>query len=124
MGDKITGISFYDKNGKPIAYSEDDVHIFLFTGEPRAYIDGISIYSYPGKHIGWFIDGWIRDHSGNCVMFSEKASGGPIKPIKQIKPIKGIKQIKPIKRIKQIKPILPIKSLSWSNVSGIVFFRQ
>jgi len=88
-----------------------------------AYIDKISIYSFSGKHIGWFIDGWIRDHSGKCIMFSEKASGGPIKPIKQIKPIKGIKQIKPIKGIKQIKPIPPFKLLTWSNISGSSLFR-
>lgn len=70
------------------------------------------------------MNGWIRDHSGNCVMFSEESSGGPIKPLKQIKPIKGIKQILPIKGIKQIKPLRPIKSLSWSNTSGATFFRQ
>ena len=30
---------FYDNHGRPTAYTEDDVHIYLFTGEPVAYLD-------------------------------------------------------------------------------------
>ena len=115
--------TFYDNNGKPIAYTEDNIHIYLFSGKAVAYIDGDSIYNYNGNHLGFFENGWARDHDGACVFFTENASGvGPIKPIKRVKPIKGIKSIKPIKKIKQIRPLKPIKGLVWSQLSGINFF--
>ncbi len=108
-------LDFYDSTGRPYAYSDDGESIFTFDGKPIAYIDGDSIYSYTGAHIGYFKNGLIRCPNGGVVLFSNNSSGGPIKPIKQIKPIKGIKQIKPIKGIKAIKPIKPIDSLGWSQ---------
>ena len=81
---------FYDNHGRPTAYTEDDIHIYLFTGEPVAYIDRDAVYGYNGKHLGWFSNGWIRDLNGCCVFFSEKANGcGPVKPIKYICPVCG-----------------------------------
>lgn len=117
-------MTFYDKHGQPIAYAGDDGSIYLFSGEPVAYLDGDSVWSYSGKHLGWFNNGLIRDNSGETAFFSDKASGGPVKPIKRIKPIKGIKGIKPIKGIKEIKPIRAINSLGWSILSGDAFFYQ
>ncbi len=118
-------LTFYDKSGRPVAYAEDETHIYLFDGEPVAYIDGDSIYAYSGKHLGWFEDGWVRDHSGKCVFFTEISSGsGPIKPIKRIKTIKYARRIQPIKGIRQIRPIKPIRQLSWSEFSGESFFHQ
>jgi hypothetical protein len=108
-------LDFYDSTGRPYAYSDDGESIYTFDGKPIAYIHGDSIYSYTGTHIGYFRNGLVRDASGGVALFSNNASGGPVKPIKQIKPIKGIKQIKPIKGIKAIKPIRPIDSLGWSE---------
>ena len=117
-------MTLYDKDGHPVAYAEDDGSIYLFSGEPVAYLDSDSVWAYSGKHLGWFDKGLARDNDGNIAFFTENASGGPIKPIKQIKPIKGIKGIKPIKGIKEIKPIRSINSLGWSGLSGEAFFRQ
>jgi hypothetical protein len=111
----MAGIVFYDSNGSPVAYCDDGVHIYLFDGQPVAYFDRGQVYSFSGAHLGWFENSWLYDGSGNPALFSDGATGGPLKPIKQIKPIKGIKQIKPIKGIKQIAPIRPILSLSWSR---------
>jgi hypothetical protein len=108
-------ITFYDKDGKACAYSEDGVHIFLFDGKPIAYLYQESIYSFNGFHLGFFIDGWVIDNNGFYVYFTPDARGGPLKPIKQIKPIKHVKQIKPVKTIKQIKPIKSIRVNAWSN---------
>lgn len=115
-------LDFYDQHGAPVAYSDDGEHIYTFGGRPVGYISGESIYGYSGKHLGRFENGLIRDNNGNVALFSQECSGGPIKPIKQIKPIKGIKQIRPIKGIKQIKPIKPISTLGWSAFSGEQFF--
>ncbi len=115
----------YDKEGTPIAYSEDDEHIFLFTGEPAAYFYENAVYGFNGHQLGWFENGWIRDLDGKCVFYTENASGsGPVKPVKHITPIKHIKHIVPIKHIRQIKRIRAVNSLQWSILSGIQFFNQ
>lgn len=115
----------YDKSGKPIAYTDDMDTIYLFTGKPVAYFYENKIYSFNGKHLGWFENGWIRDLLGACVFFSEHANGaGPVTPIKQISPIKTIKQIKPIPGIRHIPKIPAIKSFLWSPLSGEKFFSQ
>ena len=50
-------MTFYNKNGKPIAYTEDNEHIYLFTGQPVAYFYGDAVYGFNGHHIGWFENG-------------------------------------------------------------------
>ena len=117
-------LTFYDRTGKPIAYTEDGEHIYLFAGKPVAYIYENTVYGFNGHQFGWFENGWIRDLNGSCVFYCENATGGPVKPIKQIKPIKGIKNIKPIKGIKAIRRIKPIFSYNWSVISCEAFFNQ
>lgn len=117
-------LTFYNRDGEPIAYTEDNMHIYLFNGSSVAYLDYDSVYSYTGKHLGFFQDGCIWDHKGQCVFFTERASSGPLKPIKKIKPVKGIKKVKPIKSVKQVKPVSPIRSSSWSPLSSQEGFFQ
>jgi hypothetical protein len=118
-------LTFYDNHGRPVAYTEDDETIYLFTGEPVAYFNENTVYGFNGKHLGWFEDGWMRDLHGQCVFFTENTVGsGPIKPIKAIKPIKSVKRVKPVKSVRQIRSLKAIKSLSWSKFSGKQFFYQ
>lgn len=114
---------FYDSKGRAVAYTEDNENIYLFNGEPVAYIYKDLVYNYNGIHLGRFEKGWIRDKIGNCAFFTDDAIGnGPIKPMKQIQPIKAIKRIKPIKGVRHIPSMKTLDSLSWSNVSGERFF--
>lgn len=115
-------ISFYDQHGAPVAYTEDLVSIFLFAGEPVAYFDGDSIYNYSGIHLGWYVDGWIVDHNGDRVYFSDNSKGGPFKPLKKFLPFKGFKQFCPFKGFRQFKPFKPFVTLNWSDMDGATFF--
>lgn len=116
-------MTFYNKNGEPIAYAEDGEHIYLFTGEPVAYFHGDAVYGFNGKHLGWFENGWIRDLHGLCVFYSGDASGsGPLKPVKNVKPVKSVKSVRPVKSVREVKSVKSVKSLSWSNLSGRHFF--
>ncbi len=117
-------MTLYDKDGQPIAYAEDDGSIYLFSGEPVAYLDGDSVWSYSGKHLGWFDSGLVRDESGHTAFFTENASGGPMKPLKALKPLKGLKALKPLKGLKELKPLRALNSLGWSGLSGEAFFYQ
>ncbi|EKZ4847848.1 4-fold beta flower protein [Listeria innocua] len=115
-------MNFYNKQGKPIAYLADEKHIFLFSGKAVAYFVNDAVYSFCGKHLGWLRNGWIVDHDGRRVFFTENTTGGPVKPIKQIKPIKSIKNIKPIKSVKEVKRTKSSLSSSWSALSDESFF--
>ena len=115
-------LTFYDSNGRPVAHTEDGVHIYLFSGEPVAYLDNGSVYSFSGRHLGRFENGWIRDNNGQCVFFTENATGGPMRPMKMMRPMKSMKQMKPMKGMKEMRPMRPMDSLSWSELSGEQFF--
>lgn len=116
-------LTFYDSNGRPVGYTEDGVHIYLFSGEPIAYIDNRSVYSFSGRHLGRFGNGWIRDNNGRCVFFTQQAKGGPMKPMKMMKPMKGMKQMKSMRGMKEMRPMKTVNSLSWSGLSREQFFR-
>jgi len=116
-------ITFYDRHGVPVAYSEDLETIYLFSGKPVAYFQNDSVYAFYGRHLGWFLNGWIRDHNGDAVYFTEIAQGGPLKPLKQLKPLKSLRLLRPLKSLRALKPLKPIKSFNWSSLSGKDFFQ-
>jgi hypothetical protein len=118
-------LTFYNNSGKPIAYTEDGEHIYLFNGTPVAYFSDDSVYGFNGKHLGRFTDGWIRDNSGRCAFYTNETTGsGPLKPLKQLKPMKSLKSLKPMKSMRQMRPMKPMNSLSWSSLSSELFFHQ
>ena len=115
---------FYDRNGRPTAYVDDNVHIFLFSGEAVGYLNGNAVFSYKGKHLGWFDKGWIRDLKGCCVFYSEKVTGGPVTPVKKVCPVKSVKRIIPVKHVEEIKKVRAVDRYDWSPLSGEAFFAQ
>ncbi len=115
-------MTFYDSKGRPVAYSEDGENIYLFTGEPVAYIHGDLLYTYSGCQLGRFEKGWVRDLKGYCVFFTENAIGGPLKPLKQLRPLKYLKQLRPLKGIRRIPYMKPLDQYGWSKLSGENFF--
>ncbi len=75
-------ITLFDKKGEPIAYidEKDDFTIYLWDGTPVAYLlqkgkssnlkkDNFSVYGFNGKHLGWLVEGIIRDLEGNATGF-------------------------------------------------------
>lgn len=115
-------LDFFDLSGKPYAYSDDGETIYTFEGVPIAYLDGDSIYGFNGSHLGYFHSGAIHDCHGNTLLFSDGATGGPMKPMKQMKPMKGIKQMLPMKGMKQMKPMKPMFSMGWSQLPPKAIF--
>lgn len=119
----MTSKIFYDVSGFPIAYTEDDIHIYLYSGEAVAYLEEESVYSYSGKHLGWFIDGWILDNEGRCVFFTDDAIGGPINPVKRPEPFREPGESTPPREVKEMKPPRPMKTRAWSSFSFQEFFK-
>ncbi len=116
-------ISLFDHAGEPRAYIADDLTIYLWTGEPLAYLvpspQKADIYSFEGKHLGWFERGVLRDHAGYGVGAVKNALIG----VTSLEPLKGLKGLKPLKGIREVAPIKPIFGTEWSSIPLVVFLK-
>jgi len=117
-------MEFYDQTGAATCYSSDNVHFYLWGGEPIGYLYDDRVYSFGGKQLGWFDGGWLYDRTNRPALFLSNAVGGPVKPVKQVKSVKGVKHVKPVKAVKQVAIVRPVKSLSWSGVTNANYFQQ
>ncbi|WP_421217724.1 4-fold beta flower protein [Aeromonas enteropelogenes] len=62
------------------------------------------------------------DTKGKCVFYTDAASCGPAKPVKNVNPVKGVKHVKLVKGVKHVESVKAPKPLSWSPLSGELFF--
>lgn len=99
--------TLFDANGAPAAYIDhaDENTIYSFEGEPLAYLDGDNVYGFNGKHIGWYEEGILWDHSGARAGYTKNTS--PV--FTQFEPFKSFKQFKPFKAFKEFAPFKPFK---------------
>ncbi len=113
-------LDFYDSRGRAVAYisGDRDLTIFLWTGEPVAYLDEDSVFGFNGKHLGWMKDGAIYNHDGNIVAALEDRFKEPV----AVAPIKSFKQFLPFKAFKEFKPFKPFFGLGWSETPARMFF--
>ena len=78
------------------------------------------VYGFNGNHLGWFIDGIIRDHEGDVVGATKDATS----MYKKYEPYKGYKAYKPYKSYKEYAPYKPYLSSSWSSMNFKLFLLQ
>ena len=91
---------------------------------PRQRGDDGSVYTYPGRHLGTIRTGWVRDHDGRCVFFTDEALNSSLpQPEKLAKPPKLIKKPKPAKGRRETPPPRPADLDEWSELSGEGFFK-
>ena len=117
-------LDFYDSSGQPYAYSDDGHVLYTFGGVPIGYIDGDSIYGFDGAHRGYFRNGAIFDSAGDTILFTDGATGGPMKPMRQMKPMKSMKQMLPMKGMKAMRPMKPMFSMGWSDSAPEAHFEE
>ena len=111
-------ISLFNYDGEAVAYinsEDDDLTIYLWGGRPVAYLFSKSgefhVYGFNGTHLGWFIDGIIRNHDGDAVGATEEATT----IYTQYEPYKGYKEFKPYKSYREYAAYKPYFSRSWSS---------
>jgi len=122
----VSELVFFDSDGAAVAYKDHDGDvIFLWDGRPVAVLDDDSVYFFDGRHAGWFVDGWVRDHEGKVVYFTDHAVGGPVRPVRQVRRVRGVRQVRPVRGVRQVKPVRPVRQLVWSPLaSGTAFFMR
>lgn len=106
-------ISLFDNAGVPCAYIsvEEEFTIYLWSGEPVAYLENDSIWGFNGKHLGWLEDGLVREHKGYVVGFI----AGAVDMRVQKEPFKNFKKFKPLKSFKEFSPSKPSYKNQWSG---------
>ena len=117
-------LCFYDKLGKPFAYTVDEKTIYAVDGKPVAYIDVEDIYAFSGSHLGYLEEGNVWEHDGDMLLFTDvsRFGVGPLKPKKSLMPKKGLKSRTPLKGKRSLKCKKPLKSRKWSSSNPIDIF--
>lgn len=112
----------YSTGGQAIAYIayDDEQTIYMWDGKPVAYVDSENIYGFNGIHLGWYIDGIIRDHDGNVAGFNKDAA----KVSLAFEPFKSFKEFKPFRAFKEFAPFKPYFSLTNSRYPLDVLLRR
>ena len=105
-------ISLYDSTGEAVAYidTDNDMNIYLWRGEPVAYLDGQSIYGFNGKHLGWLKKGILRDNNGYAVGFMEGATN----KLTKLEGLKGLQRLEPLKSLQRLEPLEPLEKSQWA----------
>ena len=117
--------TLYNSNGQAVAYIDDDgEYIYLYSGQPVAWLSDESVYAYSGRYLGWVQNGWFYDRDGRPAFFTENASGGPAKPARAARPAKGARAARPARGAREARPAKPARSLSWSELSNEDYFGQ
>lgn len=119
-------ISLFDGEGRASAYvvADGDLTIYLWTGEPVAYLVRDSgrdfhVYGFNGKHLGWFTGGVIRDHDGDAACAVKEVIQSP-----QLETLKGLKLLKSLKGLKELAPLRPLFSRQWGKLPCRFFLSQ
>lgn len=111
--------TLYDKNGIPTAYIDykNDATIFLWNGNPCAYLYENSVYGFNGKHLGWYENGVVYDKEGYQIGFLE----GTCPSVTGVEQVKSIKRIIPIKWVRRVEPVQPVFKITCSDESFMYF---
>ena len=121
---------FYDFKGNSVAYADDDKNIYLFRdSRPVAYCHENLVYSFSGRQLGRFENGWIWDLNGCGVFFTDDATDvGPEKPKLVKRPLhwKCVRHgFIPRSAIMMSTPHAKVENKTvWSELSGEQFFMR
>ena len=77
----------------------------MWSGEPTAYLStenssgaGFNVYGFNGHHLGWFVNGIIRDHDGDAACGLKNVVPSP-----HYEPYKAYKQYQPYKSLQRVR---------------------
>src|SRR5665213_2106723 len=114
--------TLYNVQGRAVAYIFEDEHLYLYTGEPVAFLHDEHVYAFKGRYLGWLQDGWIFDRQGRRAFFTADATGGPARPARHARPARGARRARPARSAREVRPAKPARSLAWSPSSDELFF--
>ncbi len=107
----------YNQHGRVYAWFEQDSGDILdLRGRHIAFVDDDSVYSYAGRHIGWWKGDHVRDRSGAVAAFLEDAEDlGVFKPFTAFPPFPPLPSFPPFRPFTEFKPFPPFDRWGWSD---------
>jgi hypothetical protein len=110
-------IALLNRLGVGVAYvdTSDDATIYLWSGVPKAYLEGDSIYGFNGRHLGWFEEGIVRGNRGKRVGFTEETIGS-VGQTARVTMVKGVKQPK----LPPVPPEPPPPKPPYTDIDSLV----
>ena len=111
-------VALYNSDGDAVAYIdfEDEKTIYLWTGEPVAYLEDEDVYGFNGKHLGWFTEGVLIGHKGDAPCVTKDRHPSP-----NYESYKSYKSYKPYKSYTEYAPYKPYTSNKFSNIECKVY---
>ena len=110
-------ISLFDGAGNAVAYIAltDGLTIYLWSGRPVSYLEpdgngGYQVYGFNGRHLGWYVNGVIWDHSGHASCATKELLQST-----QYEPFKSFKEFMPFKAFAEYAPFRPAFSESFGD---------
>ena len=112
-------ISLFNSNGEAVAYIALDYEltIYLWSGNPVAYLDDEDVYGFNGKHLGWFSNGIVIDHNGESPCVTKNRYPG----YTNSEGYKSYKSYKPYKSYQQYSPYKPYTYNKFSSIPCSLF---
>jgi hypothetical protein len=84
-------------------------------GRHSAFVANGSVYDWRGRHVAWWHDDHIRNHSGQIALFLRDAGGfGPAKPALSAIPVRPAIAVTPARPVTSATPARPARSASWA----------
>ena len=112
----------FDEHGKTVSWLSKDV-IYDLGGEEIAFIKDKAVFTYDGKYVGIFENGFFRDKSGHAVAFLTGAYGGPKLPTPEIPPVPPVPAKHPVPSSPPAMSEDPTVKSKWSRIDWIEFIR-
>ena len=115
--------TIYDRDRVACAYLSVDGVIYHFDGQPIGYVYRLAVWTFLGRRVGWFHDGWLRSESGYCVGCTKFARSPPKAGTPPIirDPPKAPKRTLPTKLARRHAPDVPLVKRGWSRTPLKVF---
>lgn len=106
----------YDAKGKVYGWVDRQTgRIINLRGKHVAFVDGDSVFSWNGKHIGWWQNDHIRNQSGQVAVFLRGASGlGPAIPALAATPARPAIAAVPARPALSARPARSARKTSWA----------
>lgn len=121
-------VTLYDAGKESVAYIDypDDATIYLFDGEPVAFIRSEElVFSFNGRFLGWYRDGVLYDRTTYAVGARHDIVRGAINTAVTFPDkMKGVKRPKPLKPNVEDAFARPVLYDSWSEQTLTAFFEK
>jgi hypothetical protein len=109
--------ALYDQDGAVYAWLHEETgNIYDTDGQNVAFVSGDGVFNYDGAHVGWWLNGHIRDRSGCVALFTASASNlGVMKPMRQLAPLQPLRELSPLRPLRSMRPLRPMNAAGWSE---------